>query len=160
MKRKIRFFFSDFWRLARERRQRQGPALLRVLRNSPRAIPLPGLSHGCIVLIIVVSQNVILSVKTRLLPDKLLISNNLSVKPHLFTDKLSILSQPYSVSVIRAYMIKTVRGPQRFSNRFLLRSCRRLVHQACSSIRINFLLSFRTVFPSFERIKTLSSSVT
>ena len=103
MKRKIRFFFSDFWRLARERRQRQGPALLRVLRNSPRAIPLPGLLHGCLVLIIVVSQNVILSVKTSLLPDKLLISNNLSVKPHLFTDKLSILSQPYSVSVIRAY---------------------------------------------------------
>ncbi len=32
----------------------------------------------------------ILSVKHRLLPDKLLILNNLSVKPHLFTDKLSI----------------------------------------------------------------------
>ncbi len=26
--------------------QRQGPALLRVLRNSPRAMPLPGLLHG------------------------------------------------------------------------------------------------------------------
>ena len=141
MKRKIRFFFSDFWRLARERRQRQGPALLRVLRNSPRAIPLPGLLHGCLVLIIVVSQNVILSVKTRLLPDKLLISNNLSVKPHLFTDKLSILSQPYSVSVIRAYtyMIKTVRGPQRFSNRFLLRSCRLLVHRDRFSITSGLL---------------------
>ena len=48
-------------------------------------------------LLIVVSQNVILSVKTRLLPDKLLISNNLSVKPHLFTDKLSILSQLFTV---------------------------------------------------------------
>ena len=32
----------------------------------------------------------ILSVKHRLLPDKLLILNNLSVKPHLFTDDLSI----------------------------------------------------------------------
>ena len=39
----------------------------------------------------------ILSVKPRLLPDRLLILNNLSVKSHLFTDKLSILSQPYSV---------------------------------------------------------------
>ena len=47
-------------------------------------------------LLIIVSQNVILSVKTRLLPDKLLIFNNLSVRPHLFTDKLSILSQLYS----------------------------------------------------------------
>ena len=33
----------------------------------------------------------ILSVKTRLLTDKLLISNNLSVKLHLFTDNMSIL---------------------------------------------------------------------
>ena len=33
------------------------------------------------------------SVKPRLLPDKLLILNNLSVKPYLFTDKLSFLSQ-------------------------------------------------------------------
>ena len=32
----------------------------------------------------------VLSVKHCLLPDKLLILNNLSVKPHLFTDKLSI----------------------------------------------------------------------
>ena len=48
-------------------------------------------------LLIVVSQNVILSVKSRLLPDKLLISSNLSVKPHLFTDKLSILSQLFTV---------------------------------------------------------------
>ena len=48
-------------------------------------------------LLIIVSQNVILSVKTRLLPDKLLILNNLSVKPHLFTDKLSILSQLFTV---------------------------------------------------------------
>ena len=39
----------------------------------------------------------ILSVKHRLLPDKLLILNNLSVKPHLFTDKLSILSQLFTV---------------------------------------------------------------
>ena len=39
----------------------------------------------------------VLSVKTRLLPDKLLILNNLSVKPHLFTDKLSFLSQPFTV---------------------------------------------------------------
>ena len=37
------------------------------------------------------------SVTPRLLPDKLLISNNLSVKPHLFTDKLSILSQLFTV---------------------------------------------------------------
>ena len=48
-------------------------------------------------LLIVVSQNVILSVKTRLLPDKLLISSNLSVKPHQFTDKLGILSQLFTV---------------------------------------------------------------
>ena len=48
-------------------------------------------------LLIIVSQNVILSVKTRLLPDKLLILNNLSVKTHLFTDKLSILSQLFTV---------------------------------------------------------------
>ena len=39
----------------------------------------------------------ILSVKTRLLPDKLLIFNNLSVKLHLFTDKLSFLSQLFTV---------------------------------------------------------------
>ena len=32
----------------------------------------------------------ILSVKLRLLADKLFILNNLSAKPHLFTDKLSI----------------------------------------------------------------------
>ena len=37
------------------------------------------------------------SVKPRLLPDKLLILNNLSVKPHLFTDKLSFLSQLFTV---------------------------------------------------------------
>ncbi len=35
--------------------------------------------------------------ETRLLSDKLLISSNLSVKPHLFTDKLSILSQLFTV---------------------------------------------------------------
>ena len=39
----------------------------------------------------------ILSVKPRLLPDKLLILNNLSVKPYLFTDKLSLLSQLFTV---------------------------------------------------------------
>ena len=39
----------------------------------------------------------ILSVKTRLLTDKLLILKYLSVKRYMFTDKLSILSQPYSV---------------------------------------------------------------
>ena len=39
----------------------------------------------------------VLSVKHCLLPDKLLILNNLSVKPHLFTDKLSILSQLFTV---------------------------------------------------------------
>ena len=39
----------------------------------------------------------ILSVKPRLLPDKLLILNNLSVKPYLFTDKLSFLSQLFTV---------------------------------------------------------------
>ena len=48
-------------------------------------------------LLIVVSRNVILSVKPRLLTDKLFIFNSLSVKPYLFTDKLSILSQPFSV---------------------------------------------------------------
>ena len=37
------------------------------------------------------------TVKPRLLPDKLLILNNLSVKPHLFTDNLSILSQLFTV---------------------------------------------------------------
>ncbi len=42
--------------------------------------------------------------KTRLLPDKLLILNNLSVKPHLFTDKLSFLSQPFTV--IRFHGVK------------------------------------------------------
>ena len=56
-----------------------------------------GLCPKLLFLLIVVSQNVILSVKTRLLPDKLLISNNLSVKPHLFTDKLVILSQLFTV---------------------------------------------------------------
>ena len=35
--------------------------------------------------------------KTRLLTDKLLIFNNLSVKPHLFTDNQSILSQLFTV---------------------------------------------------------------
>ena len=39
----------------------------------------------------------VLSVKTRLLTDKLLILNNLSVKSHLFTDNLSILSQLFTV---------------------------------------------------------------
>ena len=39
----------------------------------------------------------VLSVKTRLLTDMLLIFNNLSVKPHLFTDKLSFLSQLFTV---------------------------------------------------------------
>ena len=39
----------------------------------------------------------ILSVKHRLLPDKLLILNNLSAKSRLFTDKLSFLSQPFTV---------------------------------------------------------------
>ena len=37
------------------------------------------------------------SVKLRLLTDKLFILNNLSVKPHLFTDNLSILSQLFTV---------------------------------------------------------------
>ena len=37
------------------------------------------------------------SVKPRRLTDKLLILKYLSVKHHMFTDKLSILSQPYSV---------------------------------------------------------------
>ena len=37
------------------------------------------------------------SVKLRLLPDKLLILSNLSVKPCLFTDKLWISGQPISV---------------------------------------------------------------
>lgn len=39
----------------------------------------------------------ILSVKPRLYADKSLILNNLSVKHPFITDKLSILSQPYSV---------------------------------------------------------------
>ena len=37
------------------------------------------------------------SVKPRLLPDKLFILSNLSVKPHLFTDILSILCQLFTV---------------------------------------------------------------
>ena len=39
----------------------------------------------------------VLSVKTRLFTDKLLILNNLSVKLHLFTDNMSILSQLFTV---------------------------------------------------------------
>lgn len=39
----------------------------------------------------------ILSVKPRLYADKLLILSDLSVKHPFITDKLSILSQPYSV---------------------------------------------------------------
>ena len=63
-------------------------------------------------LIIVVSQNVTLSVKTRLHTDKLLILNNLSVKPHLFTDKLSFLSQLFTVigSWWRAGQLRTAKS--------------------------------------------------
>ena len=54
----------------------------------------------------------ILSVKTRLLTDKLLIFNNLSVKPHLFADKQSILSQPFTVigSWWRAGQLRTAKS--------------------------------------------------
>ena len=74
-----------------------GPASEDAFVNSPNRCSSLGLCPKLLFLLIVVSQNVILSVKTRLLPDKLLISNNLSVKPHLFTDKLSILSQLFTV---------------------------------------------------------------
>ena len=42
----------------------------------------------------------VLSVKTRLLTDKLLVLNNLSVKPHLFTDNLSIFDLVDSIMEI------------------------------------------------------------
>ena len=52
------------------------------------------------------------SVKPRLLPDKLLILNNLSVKPYLFTDKLSFLSQLFTVigSWWRAGQLRTAKS--------------------------------------------------
>ena len=58
-------------------------------------------AHGtlflCIILILVDPRFRDSSVKPRLLPDKLLILSNLSVKPCLFTDKLWIPGQPISV---------------------------------------------------------------
>ena len=67
-------------------------------------------AHGtlflCIILILVDPRFRDSSVKPRLLPDKLLILSNLSVKPCLFTDKLWIQGQPISVmsrSVHSAY---------------------------------------------------------
>ena len=133
MKAEIKGKFVFLFRGASYISRRQAGNIVKAERKGKPRFTFPRRLCQCQILqflIIVVSQNVILSVKTRLLPDKLFISNNLSVKPHLFTDKLSILSQPYSVSVIRAYMIKTVRGPQRFSNRFLLRSRRRCIKPA------------------------------
>ena len=59
----------------------------------------------------------ILSVKPRLLPDKLLILNNLSVRPYLFTDKLSFLSQPYSV-ICRLRDNKSGKGPSEELTRY------------------------------------------
>ena len=58
----------------------------RIFFVSPSAIPV----NRCLTECDFIREN-------RLLPDKLLISSNLSVKPHLFTDKLSILSQLFTV---------------------------------------------------------------
>ena len=52
-------------------------------------------------LLIVISQNVILSVKTRLLTDKLVILNNLSVETCRLTDKLHFESQLFQELVLR-----------------------------------------------------------